>query len=78
MRKKLTNNLGLKALSMALAIFAWFMVVDVVNPLVETSLEVPVEIINEEILSRANLTYEVVGKKTVSVTYAVRSRSTWR
>ena len=78
MRKKLTNNLGLKALSMALAIFAWFMVVDVVNPLVETSLEVPVEIINEEILSRANLTYEVVGKKTVSVTYAVRSRDRFR
>lgn len=78
MREKLTNNLGLKALSVALAIFAWFMVVDVVNPLVETSLEVPVEIINEEILTKANLTYEVVGKKTVTVTYAVRSRDRFR
>jgi len=78
MKEKLTNNLGLKALSIALAIFAWFMVVDVVNPLVESSVEVPVEIINEEILSKADLTYEVVGKKTVTITYESRSRDRYR
>ena len=78
MKEKLTNNLGLKVLSLALAIFAWFMVVDVVNPLVESSLEVPVEMINEDILTKANLTYEVVGKKTVTVTYQVRSRDRYR
>ena len=67
MKEKLTNNLGLKALSVALAIFAWFMVVDVVNPLVESSVEVPIEIINEDILRKANLTYEVVGKKNPKI-----------
>ena len=65
MKEKLTNNLGLKFLSIGLAIFAWFMVVNVVNPLVVDSEEVPVEMINEDILSRANLTYEIIGKKTV-------------
>ena len=72
MKEKLTNNLGLKFLSIALAIIGWFMVVDVVNPLVESTVEVPVEMINEEILTKADLTYEVVGKKTVAVTYQVR------
>ena len=50
MKEKLTNNLGLKLLSVGLAVFAWFMVVNVVKPLVEASAEVPVEIINEDIL----------------------------
>lgn len=78
MKEKLTNNLGLKFLSIALAIIGWFMVVDVVNPLVESTVEVPVEMINEEILTKADLTYEVVGKKTVAVTYQVRSRDRHR
>ncbi len=78
MKEKLTNNLGLKILSIGLAIFAWFMVVNVVNPLVVDTEEVPVEMINEDILSRANLTYELVGKKTVSVTYEVRTRDRYR
>ncbi len=34
MKRKLTNNLGLKLLSIGLAIAAWLMVVNVVNPLV--------------------------------------------
>lgn len=78
MKEKLTNNLGLKFLSLGLAIFAWFMVVNVVNPLVVDSEEVPVEMINEDILSRANLTYEIIGKKTVTVTYEVRTRDRYR
>lgn len=78
MKEKLTNNLGLKILSIGLAIFAWFMVVNVVNPLVVDTEEVPVEMINEDILSRANLTYELVGKKTVTVTYEVRTRDRYR
>ena len=71
MKEKLTNNLGLKLLSVGLAVFAWFMVVNVVNPLVEASAEVPVEIINEDILKKANLTYEMIGKKTVTVSYEI-------
>ncbi len=78
MKEKLTNNLGLKFLSIALAIIGWFMVVDVVNPLVEGTVEVPVEMINEDILTKADLTYEVVGKKSVTVTYQVRSRDRYR
>lgn len=78
MKEKLTNNLGLKILSIGLAIFAWFMVVNVVNPLVVDTEEVPVEMINEDILSKANLTYELLGKKTVTVTYEVRTRDRYR
>ena len=42
MKEKLMNNLGLKILSLGLAIFAWFMVINVVNPLVVDSEEFPV------------------------------------
>lgn len=78
MKEKLTNNLGLKILSIGLAIFAWFMVVNVVNPLVVDTEEVPVEMINEDILSRASLTYEMIGKKTVTVIYEVRTRDRYK
>ncbi|MCI8517213.1 MAG: hypothetical protein HFG75_10150 [Hungatella sp.] len=78
MKRKLTNNLGLKLLSIGLAIAAWLMVVNVVNPLVVDSEEVPVEMVNEDILSKANLTYELIGKKTVTVTYEVRTRDRYK
>lgn len=78
MKEKLTNNLGLKLLSLCLAIVAWFMVVNVVNPLVVDSEEVLVEMVNEDILNKANLTYEMVGKKTVTVTYEVRTRDRYK
>ena len=56
MKERLTNNLGLKLISVFLAFFVWLFVSNVSNPLISDSVDVPVEIINEEILSNNNLT----------------------
>ena len=38
------------------------------------TVEVPVEIVNSDVLTKNNLTYEVVGKSTTTVQYEVRRR----
>ncbi|MEY8336502.1 hypothetical protein AALB16_00510 [Lachnospiraceae bacterium 62-35] len=73
MKEKLANNLGLKLISLFLAFFLWLLVVNVSNPEVERSRDIPVEIVNENVLASAGQTYEIVGKSTVSVTYRVRT-----
>lgn len=74
MKEKLTNNLGLKILSVFLAFFVWLAVVNISNPEVTKSQEVPLDILNESVLEAKNLTYEIVGgKSTVSVSYKVQT-----
>ena len=71
MKERLTNNLGLKILSVVIAVFMWLIMVNVSNPLVSDSQEVTVDMINAEVLEKSNLTYEIIGKKTVT---GIRSR----
>ena len=77
MKEKLTNNLGLKIISVFLAFFVWLAVVNISNPEVSDYQEVPLEIVNEGVLEANNLTYEVVGgKNTVTVSYKVQTLDT--
>lgn len=78
MREKLINNLGLKILSVFLAFFVWLVVMNVSNPLISDSVEVPLEIVNEQVLTAAGQTYEIVGKQTVTVSYDVHTRDNYR
>ncbi len=79
MKERLINNLGLKILSIFLAFFVWLVVVNVSNPEVARTKEVPLEIENEQILLAANRTYELTGSKnTVTVTYNVRTRDEYK
>ena len=78
MKERLTNNIGLKLLSLFLAFFLWLLVVNVSNPEVERSREVQVEIVNEGTLTAAGQTYEIVGKNTVTVSYRVRTLDEYR
>ncbi len=39
-------------------------VVNVADPVMTDTVEVPVEIVNSDVLTKNNLTYEVVGKST--------------
>ena len=75
MKERLTNNLGLKILSVVIAVFMWLIMVNVSNPLVSDSQEVTVDMINAEVLEKSNLTYEIIGKKTVTISYEVRIKS---
>ena len=68
MEKKLSNNIGLKVLSVFLAFFVWLAVVNINNPEDSDSKEVPLDIVNEGILTSNGKTYELLtDKDTVTV-----------
>ncbi len=73
MKERLNNNAWLKILSIFLAFFVWLLVVNVSNPEVTRSQDVPLEIENESVLKDAGRTYEVNGKQTVTVYYDVHT-----
>ena len=65
---KFTDNLGLKIIAVIFAAFLWLIVVNLDNPVsTQTFSEVPVTIINEDIILSAGDTYQVVGEEKVSV-----------
>lgn len=78
LKQKLTHNLGLKILSVILAVFTWLIMVNVSNPLMTVTQTVPVEFINENVLTKAGLTYEPVGRNSVTVSYKVHVRDAAR
>lgn len=78
MKERLINNLGLKILSVFLAFFIWLVVVNVSNPETRGTHEVPLDIINEQVLHGANRTYEVIGKNTVTIDYRVHARDAYK
>lgn len=78
MKERLTNNLGLKILAVVLAVFMWLIMVNVSNPVMTETRTVAVEMVNEDILEKSNLTYELQGKNTVTVSYDVRVRDQYR
>ncbi len=74
MKEKLLNNLGLKVASLVLAFAVWMAVVNISNPIIDDSQIVTVEVLNEDVLEASNLTYEIVGKDSVTISYQVRTR----
>lgn len=70
MKKKLTHNLGLKVASLLLACVLWFLVAQIGNPRdTKTFSNIPVKLINTELLVGENKYYEVLDKTdTVRVT----------
>lgn len=78
MKERLINNLGLKILSIFVAVLVWLAVVNVSNPEVTRMKEVTLEIENEQILLAANRTFEVSGKGTVTVAYDVHTRDEYK
>lgn len=76
MKKKLTNNIGLKILALLVAFIMWLMVVNYDDPIISNTYSgIPVEIINAESLTKQGKVYEVLNNTdTISVTfYGTRS-----
>ncbi|MGI6054547.1 MAG: YbbR-like domain-containing protein [Clostridium sp.] len=78
MKEKLTRNMSIKLLSLFCAFFVWLGVVNVANPTKVSTREVPVTILNAEVLEKSNLTYDVVGKKTATISFKVRTKDDYR
>ena len=70
MRKRLTVNFGLKILALFIALFMWLIVVNIDDPVTDkTYTGIPVQVINEEVVTSANRTYQIVDDtQEVSVT----------
>ena len=69
MKKAITNNLGLKILSIMFSIGLWLAVVNISDPEITTSFSgISVEIMNTDLVTREGKVYSVLdGTDTVSV-----------
>lgn len=69
MKEKITNNFGIKVLSLCFALVFWILVINIDDPVrTRQFTNVPVSIINEEAVSTMDKVYEVVQGKTVDIT----------
>lgn len=69
MKKKLMSNIPLKIISLVAAFLFWLLVVNFTDPKISKTFEnIPVEIMNEDVITSANQVYYVVGGDTVNVT----------
>ena len=74
MKERLKSNLGLKILSVFLGFFVWLLVVNVSDPKQSGERTVQLEIINDDVLTGAGLTYELAEKSSVTIDYTVHMR----
>ena len=78
MKEKLTRNGSIKLISLFCAFFVWLAVVNVANPIKVSTEEVKVEFINGQVLEDANLTYEIIGKSTATISFKVRTKDEYK
>lgn len=69
MRKyKFMNNLGLKIIALVFSAFLWLIVVNLDNPVSSSTFtNIPVTIVNDDIITSAGDVYQVLGDQSVSV-----------
>ena len=73
MKEKLTRNIGLKILSIILATLLWLVITNVSDPVrYETFSNVPVTILNEELIKTKTQSYEILEGETVTFKVAAR------
>lgn len=76
MKKRLMNNIGLKMLAFLSALTLWFIVVNIEDPVItQTYNNIPVSVVNVEVLAEANQTYQIVDD-TQNVSVTVRAKRT--
>lgn len=69
MKKKIMNNLALKLLSIIVAFIIWLVIINITDPTVTKSFNnIPVDILNENVITSSNQVYEVESGDTVDVT----------
>lgn len=78
MKEKQNKRWGLKLISLLGAFLVWLAVVNVADPIMSDTVEVPIEIVNGNVLEEKGLTYEIIGKKTTTVSYEVNTTNAYR
>ncbi len=68
MKERLTHNLGLKILSIVLAAFTWFLIMNVADPVVTSTFSnIPVQIEHEEVLTNRGYQYTIESGDKVDI-----------
>lgn len=75
MMKHLTNNPGLKLLSLLFSVVLWLVVVNIADPDGTKSFSIPVEIVNKDIITEMGKVPSVVGDTDIAVFYIAGPRS---
>lgn len=69
MKKKLTSNIALKILSVVVAFLFWLVIINITDPTTaRTFNNIPVKIVNENVITSANQVYEITEGDKVNVT----------
>lgn len=73
-KNKLTDNLFLRIMAVIVAVLVWIIVVNVSDPIIDSTYSgVPVEILNADLITSQNQTYEVLeGSNNISVTITAK------
>ncbi|HHU71709.1 MAG TPA: hypothetical protein GXZ21_06705 [Clostridiales bacterium] len=73
MKDKLTNNIGLKVLSILLATILWLVITNIEDPVgTKTFDNVPVTILHEDVISDLGKVYDIIQGETISFTVEAR------
>ena len=74
MRQKLTNNLGLKLISVALSVILWLIVVSIDDPVISRTYSgIEVEVLNADAVTSQGKVYEILdGSNIISVTLSAK------
>ena len=69
MKKKLTSKLMLKIVSLIVAFLFWLVIINITDPTTsKTFYDIPVQILNENVITSANQVFDIVDGDTVKVT----------
>lgn len=68
MKKKLTNNIGMKILSVVIAFIVWIIIVNIEDPMTSRTFHVAVDILNENAVESEGKVYRVIEGSEVDVT----------
>lgn len=73
--KHLTNNLGLKLLSVLFSVMLWLVVVNIANPEATKNFSIPVTIQNKEVIEEMGKVPDVVGDTDIATFYITGPRN---
>ena len=68
MKKKWTNNLGFKILSVAIAFLLWVVIINIEDPTISRTFRVQVDIQNDDIVASGGKVYKITEGEYVEVT----------
>ena len=71
--KSLRENISIKLISLVGALILWVLIMNIINPLVNGFVNVPIEVENESFALEQDKTYNILDSRMIRITYKVNS-----